>query len=137
MTDFSGIERRKFVRLDYSTPLAYKICNKDTVTRLLTGYTSNVSQTGIHCLIKDRVEPDDILWLSFDRSVLEICQEIEKDCLIYQGGIVGKVVRVEHNQDGTYGVGLQFITRQEKNQSHIYAKVYFLEHGMKTNDEES
>lgn len=137
MIEYSGIDRRKFVRLDYSAPLAYKVCNKDTVTKLLDGYTSNLSQTGIHCLIKNKVENDDILWLSFDRSVLDICQEIEKDCLIYQGGIIGKVVRVEHNPDGAYGVGLQFITRQEKNQSHIYAKVYFLEHSILAKNEEA
>ncbi len=137
MPQYSGIERRKFVRFDYNTPLAYKVCSKDTLNKLLDGYTSNVSQTGIHCRIKNKVENDDVLWLSFDRAALDICREIEKDCLIYQAGIVGKVVRVEHNPDGSYGVGLRFITRQEKNESHIYSKIYFLEHSLQTKNEKA
>ena len=111
--NFPGPERRRFPRLDYVTPLAYKICKKETIDRLLDGYTTNVSQAGLMCTIKDKVHEEDILWLSFDRDTLTICHDMEKDSLIYQSGVIGKVMRIKHHDDGSYSVGIQFITRQE------------------------
>ena len=35
---------------------------------LLQGYTVNVSQAGLLCNIKERVNLEDILWLSFIRA---------------------------------------------------------------------
>ncbi|MCM8795615.1 MAG: PilZ domain-containing protein [Candidatus Omnitrophica bacterium] len=124
---YQGPERRQFIRLDYVSPLNYKVCKKETISKLLEGYTTNISQAGLLCSIKDRVSKNDILWLSFDRSTLEICQELEKRSLIYQNGVIGKVVRVERKKNNTYAVGVQFITREEKNLTHIYPKIYFLE----------
>jgi len=71
--NYNGPERREFVRLDCVTPLACKVCKKETIDTLLKGYTSNISPAGLLCDIKERVNKDDILWLSFDRSVLSIC----------------------------------------------------------------
>ena len=125
--DYSGPERRQFVRLDYMTPLAYKICNQNTISKLLQGYTSNISQAGLLCNIKDKVGMEDILWVSFDRNILNICEDMEKKSLIYQNGVVGKVVRIEPKEDSSYNVGIKFITREEKNLTNIYPKIYFLE----------
>lgn len=111
---YHGQERREFIRLDYVQPLAYKVCNKETVSKLLQGYTVNVSNTGLLCNIKDKVQAEDILWLSFDRDTLTICAEVEKRSLIYQNGIIGKVVWAQQKEDKTYNVGIHFITRQEK-----------------------
>lgn len=126
-TDYKGSERRKFVRLNYLTPLAYKVCKKSTITKLLNGYTSNISQSGLLCNIKDKVKKNDIMWISFNRDMLSICTDLEASSMIYQNGIIGKVIRTEHKRNGTYDVGIQFITRKEKNLSNIYPKVYFLE----------
>ncbi len=123
---YTGPERREFTRIDYAAPLAYKICRKETLSKLLEGYTSDVSQSGLLCNIKEKVSHDDILWLAFDRAVLNICEELEKKSLIYQNGIIGKVVRIESKEDNTYEIGIQFITREEKNLDNIYPKVYFL-----------
>jgi hypothetical protein len=130
-------ERRKFLRLDYSKPLAYKVCRKETITKLLDGYTSNVSEAGLQCVLKDKVHPGDVLWLSFDRSVLLVCQELEKMILVYQGGIVGNAVWVEERSDNSYNVGIQFITREEKNLDHIYPQIHFIEQYLEENPQES
>jgi hypothetical protein len=122
---YQGPERRQFVRLDYVTPLAYKICKEKTIDKILEGYTSNVSEAGILCNIKEKVNKDDILWLSFDRGTLIICESLEKRSLIYQSGVIGKVVRIEKKNEDNYNVGIKFITREEKNLTHIYPKVYF------------
>jgi calcineurin-like phosphoesterase family protein len=122
---YTGMERREFLRLDYATPLAYKVCKEETISKLLNGYTVNISEAGLLCNIKDTVKPEDILWLSFDKSILFICEEIESRTLIYQNGIIGKVVRIENNTDGSFSVGVKFITREEKNLTNIYPQIYF------------
>ncbi|MFA5090400.1 MAG: PilZ domain-containing protein [Candidatus Omnitrophota bacterium] len=108
-------DRRRFIRLDYIAPLAYKICKEETLTRLLQGYTANISEAGILCNIDEKVNVGDVLWLSFDRGTLTICEELERRSLIYQNGVIGKVARLQDNKNGTYNVGIQFITREEKN----------------------
>lgn len=123
---YNGPERREFIRLDYSTPLAYKVCKRQVIDKLLDGYISNISQAGLLCKIGQKVSAGDILWLSFDRATLIFCTEVEKRSLIYQNGIIGKVVRVE-DKNGSYSVGVRFITREERNDTHIYPKVHFLE----------
>lgn len=111
---YEGPERREFIRLNYNTPLAYKVCKPETLSKLLEGYTVDLSNSGLLCNIKNRVDVEDIMWLSFDRSVLITCEEIEKSSLIYQNGIVGKVVRINDKDNGTFDIGVKFITRQEK-----------------------
>jgi hypothetical protein len=113
-------ERREFLRLDYTAPLALKVCNKETITRLLEGYTSNISEAGMLCNIKECVNPDDILWLSFDRGILSICEELEKRVLIYQNGIIGKVVRVNPKGLNNFDVGIKFLTRGERDWKNVY-----------------
>jgi len=123
--NYKGPERRQFIRLDYVTPLAYKVCKEETIHKLLEGYTSNISPAGLLCNIKDKVKKDDILWLSFDKDTLSFCKELEKRSLIYQNGVIGKVIRVDHRDDSTYDVGIQFITREENISTYIYPKAYF------------
>ena len=120
------IERRKFPRFEFSNPLAYKICSKDTISKLLQGYTTNLSASGLLCNIKDRVHPNDLLWMSFDRGRLSLFEELEKRSFIYQNGIIGKVVRVDNKNDGSFDVGVCFLTREEKNLSNIFPKVKYL-----------
>jgi c-di-GMP-binding flagellar brake protein YcgR len=134
---YGGIERRQFVRLDFMKPLNYKVCKKKTISSLLSGYTSNISQSGLLCKIQDRVREGDILWLMFDRATLNICEELEKKVLIYQNGIIGQVVRVKPGGNKSYDVGLRFITRVEKNLTNIYPKIHFLKDQSENKNEEA
>ena len=120
--EYKGRERRDFMRLDCRTPLAYKVCREETIEKLLQGYTADISQSGLLCNIKDRVNKDDIIWLSFDRGTLNIFEEIERKSLIYQNGIIGRVVRIESSSDNNYNVGINFITREEKDSAQLYIK---------------
>lgn len=122
--NYNAAERREFLRLDYTAPIAYKVCSQDTVDKLLQGYTVDISQAGLLCRIKQRVNKDDILWVSFDRSTLNICEDLEKRSLIYQNGIIGRVVRIEDKGDDDYSVGIRFITRQERHLNNIYRNDY-------------
>jgi len=134
---YEETERRQFIRLDYTTPLSYKVCKQETVTRLLSGYTSNVSEAGLLCRIAQKVNIDDILWLAFDRGTLGICSELEKNALIYQSGVIGKVVRIIPGDLGDFEVGIRFVTREEANLTHIYPKVHFLENEQNANDKQA
>ena len=134
---YVGAERRQFIRLEFSAPLNYKVCKQETVTRLLCGYTSNISEAGLLCRITDKVNIDDILWLAFDRGTLGICSDMEKNALIYQSGVIGKVVRIIPGDLGDFEVGIMFVTREEANQTHIYPKVHFLESEQNADDKQS
>lgn len=123
---YKGTERREFARLDYIAPVTYKVCKKKTISKLLDGYTANISQNGLFCNIKGKVNKNDIVWLSFDRATLSICEDLDRRNFIYQNGILGKVIRIEKRKDKTYSVGIQFLTREEKNLTHIYPKSHFL-----------
>lgn len=118
-------ERREFPRIPYVTALAIKICKQETLSRLLEGYTVNISTSGLLCNVKQPVHMDDILWLSFNKSDLEICHEVEKRSFIYQNGIIGKVVRIDKKENGTFDVGVNLVTREEKNLTNIYPRVHF------------
>jgi hypothetical protein len=122
---YKGPDRRNFLRLEFKTPLQFKVCKKKTILMLLEGYTSNISQSGLLCHMSEKVKVDELLWLSFDRATLSICEELEKSALVYQNGIVGKVVRVVRKNSQSFDVGVRFLTREEKNLTHIYPKVYF------------
>ena len=133
MNNYTGPERRKFPRLEHVTPLNYKICNPQIIAKLLQGYTSDISPAGLLCDIKDKVKVDDILWLVFDRDTLSFCQDIEKRSLIYQHGVIGKVVRVDTDRSDSFRVGVQFITREERSDSLICNRIDFLEASDKAN----
>ena len=135
MEDFyTGPERREFVRLPYSTPLAYKVCKPETLSKMLGGYTVNVSQAGLLCSIKDEVKVDDIIWLSFDKSILIFCTEIERHSFIYQNGIIGKVVRVSRSESKMYDIGVKFITLEDKDSFHIKEQTEMLRHELGGNE---
>lgn len=107
------------MRLDYTEPLGYKVCKQETISKLFSGYTQNISQSGLLCKLKDRIPEEVILWLSFDMGTLDLCRQIEANTFIVQRGILGKVVRVSPRADGYFDVGLCFLTRQEKDEGFI------------------
>jgi len=128
---YDGQEQRDHERFDCMTPLAYKVCSQETLSKLFKGYTVNVSESGLLCNLRDNVKLEDVIWLSFNKSVLELCAEIDKRSFFYQNGVVGKVVRVEDMDDGSFNVGIHFITREEQNLTHIYPNFHFIEENEK------
>ena len=107
-------ERRDFLRLIYETPLMYKVCKKKTFSRLMRGYTHNISRSGLMCNLKNRVPVDSVIWLQLDMGALSMCEEIEKRCTIIQHGILGMVVWASMKKNKSYDVGVRFIAREEK-----------------------
>ena len=120
---FIGQERRQFVRLSYRKPLKYKVCKEDTIKKLMTGYTEDVSQSGLLCNIAESVPVDSVLWLLLDMGALTICSEVEKRSVILQHGILGRVVRTYHKKDGSFDVGVRFLTREEPDDKDLFQRV--------------
>ena len=121
-------ERREFFRLNFTTPIRFKTCDikklqKNTsVESGLDGSTRNISQAGI--LFQTENEPpqlSSILWMNLDMRTLKICQEIESKALIFNNGVLGKVVRVEedtHN-DNAYDIGVCFLRKDQKDSKEV------------------
>jgi hypothetical protein len=116
---YNGPEKRESIRIDYCKPLAYKVCKQETLSRLCEGYTVNLSEAGLLCNIHDAVNLQDIMWLSFARNVLVVCEEIDRRSLIYQNGVIGKVVRIDSKENGTFDIGVKFLTREEKKPAEV------------------
>lgn len=107
-------ERRQFIRLSYKSPLMYKVCKRTTLSKLMQGYTHNISVSGLMCNIQETVPKDCTLWLKLDAGALKLCSEIEKRCVIIQQGVLGKIAWLKKRKDKTCDIGIQFLTREEK-----------------------
>ena len=111
------IERREFFRYKHEKPVNYKIVggahNKDAVSKLIGAVSKNLSVSGILFTSKYLPEISSILALDLDYRTTQICKEIEENALIVLDKVVGKVVRIEENEDGQYNVGVVFIKKGE------------------------
>ena len=114
-----GKDRRQYIRLNYRRPFDYKVCREDTVSSLLSGYARNISQAGLLCNLDKEVPRDSTLWLRLDLATLHICQEIEKRSVILQNGVLGRVAWSKHQKDGSYEIGVRFLTKEEKGHQEI------------------
>lgn len=116
--DPQKIDRREFFRVPYANSLRYKACNETGTTAT----AQNISQSGI--LFQTQQEPpklSSIVWLSLDMRTLKICQEIESKALIFNNGILGKVVRVEEDADSgkSYDIGVCFLRKDQRDEAGV------------------
>lgn len=109
-------ERRDFFRLNFTTPLEYKTYDADKQPAPVKAKARNISQSGVLFQIeKNPPALSSLIWLSLDIRTLRICQEIEKRVLIANHGLVGRVVRVEEDENSdVYEVGVCFVTKDQK-----------------------
>ena len=129
--NYGETERREFFRLNYKTPIrfkSYELKDLQKTAKLagsLEGTTRNISQNGVLFQTEDSPpQLSSIVWMNLDLRTLKICQEIESKALIFNNGVLGKVVRVEEDTDGgnTYDVGVCFL-RKEQRDSHEVAQI--------------
>jgi len=113
-TKINSSERRVAVRINCASPLSFKVCKDETIDKIMQGYTQNISNDGLRCMITDKVPIGSILWLKLDRDALTLCEELERNAIILQHGVLGKVVWIEKAGETNFEVGLQFLTREEK-----------------------
>ncbi len=108
-------EKREFLRYRYDRPLSYTVITSSgepgVRSRALDAVARNLSACGVLFSSKHLPEISSIIALDLDYRTTRICQEIEANALIVNNKIVGKVVRIEEDADGLYGVGVAFIRR--------------------------
>jgi len=92
----------------------YKVCKKATISKIMQGYTRNISNSGLLCSLNEKVSKGKILWLRLDLGALELCRDIEKKSVILQQGVLGKVVWQKKLSGSSYDTGIRFLTREEK-----------------------
>ncbi len=114
-------ERREFFRVNYSSPLKFKSLSVRP-NEPGNGSAENISPCGI--LFQTSQNPPhvaSILWMDLDLRTLRICQEIESRALIFNNGVVGKVVRVEQDsaQNNTFDVGVCFLTKSQSESREV------------------
>ncbi len=112
-------EKREFLRIDYSKPLTYKIIGqskrKDFASKIMTAVSKNLSASGVLFITNVAKVPKiaSLVVLDLDYKTAGVCQEIENKALVLDNKIVGRVVRIEDNEDNTCGVGVAFVKRSE------------------------
>ncbi len=127
MIDTSNIsqERREFFRLTFKSPLEFRSYTPRTLEEaspVVKGISENISQSGVLFQVKN-APPDvsSILWMNLDIRTLKICKEIETRALIFNNGILGRVVRVEEDPKNlnVYNVGVCFITQGQRHLKEV------------------
>jgi len=116
---FPGSERREFFRYRYERPIHYKKVAGPAkgagaeAHALHDAVAKNVSASGILFSGDTVPELSSIIVLDLDYRTTQICQEIEERALIVGEKLLGKVVRIEDNNDGRYDIGVAFITKND------------------------
>jgi hypothetical protein len=109
-------DRREFLRYNFEKPLKYSMLDmlkdRQFSAEFITALTNNLSASGIFFTTKSEKLPNisSLLIMDVDYRMANICKEIEEQALILNNKLVGRVIRIEDNEDGTYGIGVAFIT---------------------------
>ena len=117
--EIPGDDRREFLRFDYKKPIKYSTINvvkDENMLNNLTGAISrNLSASGILFITQVGKVPEisSLIVLDLDYQTASICKEIENMALIVDNKLVGRVVRIEDNEDGTCGVGVAFVRKND------------------------
>ncbi|MDD4201983.1 MAG: hypothetical protein PHQ52_00770 [Candidatus Omnitrophica bacterium] len=112
-------EKRNFLRYDYSKSIHYKTItptsNKNSLTDLMEAVSKNLSISGILFATDTSLAPNisSLLLLNVDHRTANICHEIESNAMILNDKILGKVVRIEDNENGTCNVGVAFLKKTD------------------------
>jgi uncharacterized protein YqgV (UPF0045/DUF77 family) len=108
-------ERREFFRYGCDKPVKFTIVptarDGRSGSKFLDGVSKNLSASGILFTSKLLPEISSIVALKLDYRTTNICSEIEEHALIIDNVLVGKVVRIDDNNDGTYNIGVAFMKR--------------------------
>ena len=111
-------DKREFLRYRCDKPVNFKILfspkDKKAASKILNGISKNLSVSGILFASDTLPEISSIIALDLDYRTTVICQEIEEKVLIFDNKLIGKVVRIEESDDGTYNVGVAFIKKTDQ-----------------------
>ncbi len=113
--DYTGAEKRAFFRYRHVEPARFKeVSEKEhTVSDLADAVTKNLSASGMLFTSEYPPRLSSMIVLDVDYRTCRICQEIEERVLIVNNRLLGKVVRIEDNDNGSFDIGVAFIRKSE------------------------
>ena len=123
--NMGGQEKREFLRVDYETPLNFKVLRGDKFTSKSDVAARNVSACGL--LFRTSTESSipalsSIVWIGLDQKMMNICAEIEEDLVMHNNGIFGRVVRIAEGEPGkSYDIGVCFLRKKDMSEQDIQA----------------
>ena len=116
--NYKGEDRRKFFRCNYEKFFSYNTVNlsKDRrfMSSLLNAVSRNLSGSGMLFSTTEVPQLSSLLILDLDYHTARVCEEIERNALIVNNRVLGKVVRIEEREDGIYNVGVVFVTKSDR-----------------------
>ena len=118
-------EKREFLRVDYETPLNFKVLKEDKLSSKSDVHARNVSACGL--LFRTSTEASipslsSIVWVELDPKMMNICAEIEDDLVIHKNGVYGRVVRIAEGEPGkSYDIGVCFLRKKDMSKEEIEA----------------
>lgn len=119
MDGFSGKERREYLRYRCDKPVKYssiKVADgKDPAAALVEAMSKNLSASGLLFATEQGKAPriGDVIVMELDYRTISICNEVEELALILENKLLGRVARLEDNNDGTFDVGVAFIRKSD------------------------
>lgn len=121
---YKGFERREYARLLLAQPLRFKVLNPVFLREFQIGKTKNISQNGM--LFKAVTPPPrkSYILIETDQRTVATCIQIDRDLMVIDNKIVGKVVRTHLNlENGLFEVGIRFIHPTEADRKEIEALI--------------
>ncbi|MBU0895000.1 MAG: PilZ domain-containing protein [Candidatus Omnitrophica bacterium] len=110
--------KREFVRYSYDKPVSFKILisakQNRSASKMVSGMSKNLSASGLLFKSDHLPEISSILELELDYRTTGICHEIEENALMINNKLIGKVVRIEEDEDGKYNIGVAFIKKNDQ-----------------------
>ena len=110
-------DKREFLRHRCDKPVNFKILlspkDKGHLSESISGISKDLSASGILFASSKLPEIASIIALDLDYRTTNICREIEGEALIINNRLIGKVVRIEENDDGTHDIGVAFLKKSE------------------------
>lgn len=124
--DYAGREKREFFRYRHEKPANFKeISGSDnTISDLANAITKNLSASGMLFTSVYPPRLSSIIVLDVDYRTTRLCEEIEERALILNNRLLGKVVRIEDNDNGSYDIGVAFIKKSDTLPNNILALVF-------------
>jgi len=117
--EYAGKERRQFFRYNYDSPIKYKlidpVSDKAISADTIKAMSKNLSISGILFVVPADKTPElsSLVVLFLDLRTANICKEIENLALMVDNKLIGRVMRLEDNGDGTMGVGVAFVKKTD------------------------
>ncbi len=125
---FSDVdEKREFLRVDYETPLNFKLLAGERFMAKADIISKNISASGL--LFRTTKEASipalsSVVWIELDPRMMNICEEIEKDLVTHNNGVFGRVVRIAEGKPGeSYDIGVCFLRKSKISEEQVQALI--------------